>query len=88
MTTIDYIKREIKDFYENNKEVHFNISITHPKIELKNDPAKITGVYSNLFRVEEYSTGKPVTHTLKYTDILTKQIEIEEIKIQPNIEKR
>ena len=88
MTTIDYIKREIRSFYENDIKVHFNISINHPKLELRNDPARITGVYSNLFRVEEYSTGKPVTHTLKYTDILTKQIEIEEIKIQPATEKR
>ena len=87
MTTIDYIKREIRNFYEKNIEIHFNISISHPKIELKNDPAKITGVYSNLFRIEEYSTGKPVTHTLKYTDILTKQIEIEEIKMLPNAER-
>lgn len=88
MTTIDYIKKEIRTFYENGTKVHFNISITHPRIDLRNDPAKITGVYSNLFRVEEYSTGKPVTHTLKYSDILTKQIEIKEIKIQADTEKR
>ena len=81
MTTLDFIKREIRTLYETNPKIHVNICISHPKIDLKNDPAKITGVYSNLFRIEEYSNGTPTTHTLKYTDILTKQIEIEEIKI-------
>ncbi len=81
MTTIEFIKSEIRKFYETDTEIHINISITHPKINLRSDPAKITGVYSNLFRIEEYSNGTPVTHTLKYTDVLTNQIEIEEIKI-------
>lgn len=81
MTTLDYIKREIKNLYETNPEIHVNVSISHPKIDLKNDPAVIKGVYSNIFRLEEYSNGTPACHTLKYTDILTKQIEIEEIRI-------
>lgn len=81
MNTIDYIKKEIRTLYENNSQFHVNITISHPKIDLKKDPAKITGVYSNIFRIEEYSNGAPASHTLKYTDLLTKQIEIEEIKI-------
>lgn len=81
MNTIDYIKKEIKTLYEGQQKIHVNISISHPKLDLKNDPAKITGVYSNIFRIEEYSNGAPASHTLKYTDLLTKQIEIEEIKI-------
>jgi len=81
MTTLDFIKREIKTLYETKPEIHVNVSISHPRIELKNDPAKITAVYSNIFRIEEYSNGAPASHTLKYTDLLTKQIEIEEVKI-------
>ncbi len=81
MTTLDFIKQQIKALYEAEAKIHINISLTHPKLDLKNDPAKITGVYSNIFRIEEYSNGTPASHTLKYTDLLTKQIEIEEIKI-------
>lgn len=81
MNTIDYIKKEIKALYEGQQKIHVNVTISHPKIDLKNDPAKITGVYSNIFRIEEYSSGTPASHTLKYTDLLTKQIEIDEIKI-------
>lgn len=81
MTTLDFIKREIRALYETNPKIHVNISIIHPKIDLKNDPAKITAVYSNVFRIEEYSNDAPSSHTLKYTDILTKQIEFAEIKI-------
>ncbi len=81
MNTIDYIKFEIKKLYEAQTVIHVSITISHPKTEIKNDPAIITGVYSNLFRIEETSTGIPVTHTLKYSDILTKQIAISEITI-------
>lgn len=81
MNTLDYIKKEIKAFYDNKQEIHINISISHPKVELTRNPAKITGVYSNLFRIEEYSKGSPATHTVKYSELLTKQIEIVEIKI-------
>ncbi len=81
MNTLDYVKKEIKLFYDNGQEIHVNISISHPRVELTNNPAKITGVYSNLFRIEEYSKGTPITHTVKYSELLTKQIEITELKV-------
>ncbi len=80
MNTLDYVKREIKAFYDNEQEIHVNISISHPRIELTNNPAKITGVYSNIFRLEEYSKGTKATHTVKYSELLTKQVEIVELK--------
>lgn len=82
MTTLDIIKSKIKYLYENNPNIHMNVIINHPKISLQNDPAVIKGVYSNVFRVEEYSNGTPQCHTLKYTDIITKQIEIVELAIE------
>ena len=80
MSSLDLIKTKIKTLYETNPQIHVNISISHPKLNLQNDPATITGVYQNVFRIEEYSSGSPKYHTLQYTDIFTKQIEIVELK--------
>jgi len=74
--TLDEIKAQVKARYEKNPNVRVNISITRPRLRLRDDPAVITGVYPNLFRLEEYSSGAPKSHTLQYTDILTKRIEI------------
>ena len=79
MNALERIKRRIKHLYETNPQIHVNISRTHPKLDLKNDPAVITGVYPHVFRIEEYSTGEAQSHTLQYTDIFTKQLEIVEI---------
>ena len=79
MNSLDIIKSQIKNLYETNPRVHINISISHPRIHLKNDPVKITGVYKNVFRIEENSSGIPKYHTLQYTDVLTKEIEIVEL---------
>lgn len=84
MTTLDIIKSRIRYLYENNPNIHMNISINHPKIHLENDPAVIKGVYSHVFRIEEYSNGAPQCHTIQYTDIVTKQIEIVELATELN----
>ncbi len=80
MTELDDIKSKIKDLYENNPEIHINALINHPKTEIKNDRATVKGVYSHVFRIEEYSKGTPQCHTLQYTDIMTGRIEIAELK--------
>lgn len=80
MNTVDWIKRESKTLYETNPRIHVNISISHPKVHLQNDPAVIKDIYPNVFRIEEYSSGSPKCPTLQYTDVFTKQIEIVELK--------
>ena len=74
--TLDEIKSKVKERFENNPKVRVNVSITRPRLRLRGDEALITGVYPNVFRLEEYSSGAPKSHTLQYTDILTKRIEI------------
>lgn len=80
MTALDFIKNSVKKLYETNRDVHISISTLHPRVFVKNDPVKITGVYKNVFRIEEYSSGTPKSHTLQYTDILIKQVVIDEIQ--------
>ncbi|MBQ2973133.1 MAG: hypothetical protein IJE19_02150 [Clostridia bacterium] len=80
MSTLDLIKAQIKNLYENNPNIHINISLTHPRLHLTNDPVTIKGVYPHFFRIEETSSGVPKCHTLQYTDVLTGQVSIEEMK--------
>lgn len=81
MTDIDYIKNGIKKLYEKSPNVHLDVSFTHPKLQLENDPVKIIGAYANLFRIEEYSSGAAQCHSLQYADVLTGHIKIHELKM-------
>lgn len=79
MTALDRIKDQIARLYKTDPNIHVSLSLSRPKLEIKNDPAVIKNVYSNVFRIEERSTGAPQCHTLQYTDILTGQIAIAEL---------
>lgn len=80
MTSLDIIKRRIGRLYAVKPNVHVNVSLSHPKLELRDDPVTIKGVYPHVFRIEEYTSGEPKCHTLQYADVLTKQIEIVELE--------
>lgn len=79
MTTLDKIKEKVQARFKLDPNVHVNVCLTHPKLQLENDVAVIKGVYPHVFRLEEYSTGKPQCHTLQYTDILINRIQIIEL---------
>ena len=82
MTNIELIKRGIKRLYEKNPNVHLDVSLTHPKLHLENDPVVIKGVYANLFRIEEHSSGTAQCHSLQYADVLTGHIRIHELNAE------
>lgn len=80
MDTVEYIKSEINRLYETNPNIHISVSRTHPKVIVESSPAKIVGVYRNIFQIEECEGGKmPARHTFQYGDVLTGQVKIEEI---------
>lgn len=56
-----------------------NVSIKKPRVNADNVPAVINGVYGHLFNIEECSSGRPKIHSVQYSDIITKQIEILEL---------
>ncbi len=80
MNALDLIKNQIKQLYEASPDIHISISFSHPKIIFTNDPVTIKGVYPHVFRIEEKSSGVAKCHTLQYSDILTGQIKIKEMK--------
>lgn len=80
MNQLDYIREQIRNLCKNDSKIHIDISIQHPRLCLKNDPAQIKELYPRVFVIEENSTGVPQRHTLQYTDVLTRQIIIRELE--------
>lgn len=79
MTSLDIIKIKVKKLYETNPNIHINVTLKKPKINLSNEPVVIKGVYPHIFQIEEKSSGSPKTHTLQYTYVLSHNIEIVEL---------
>ncbi|MBQ6809416.1 MAG: hypothetical protein IJP09_01750 [Clostridia bacterium] len=78
--SLDSIKSKIKKLHQTNPNIHINVSMTNPKIHLKNEAVTIKSVYPHIFQIEENSTGVTKSHTLQYTDVLMKHIEILELE--------
>lgn len=77
-TTIQSIKNKIEELYRTNPKIHLNVSYTHPRISLTNEPVTIQAIYPYTFEVLENSHGYANLKTIQYTDILTKNIVVVE----------
>ncbi len=74
--TEDEIRAKIQRIFEKNPNIRMNVNLRKPKLVLVNASAVIKGVYPHIFQIEETSNGRLRTHTLKYTDIISGQIEV------------
>ena len=80
MDYIEQIKSGIEKLFKTNPNIHISVSRTHPKVIVDASPAKIVGVYKNIFQVEECESGKiSARHAFQYGDILIGQVMIEEL---------
>lgn len=79
MTALDIVKSKIIKLYKTNPNIHINVSMTNPRVNLSNEPVVIKGVYPHIFQIEERSSSSPKCHTLQYNDILLHYIEIIEL---------
>ena len=79
MNSLNAIKNKVKQLYVTNPNIHINVSLSQPKIRLRNHPVTIKSVYPNVFRIEDNQDGTSSFHTLQYSEILTKQLEIVEL---------
>ena len=76
MNEIQQIRQRILERYRHDPKIRINVSIAKPRLHLNNVPVEITGVYANIFQIEEVTDGQARRHTLQYTDVLTHNIEI------------
>jgi len=83
MDPLDYIKTEIEKLYKSNPDIHISVRSTRPKIAVEGAPATITGIYRNIFQIEETGSGSPRSHTFRYGDVLIGHVVIEELSYFP-----
>ena len=83
MRNISIIQSQIKKLYDNETEIHISVHSTRPKINVVNAPAKITGVYKNLFTVSVVENGLKKLYSVQYTDLFIGKVIIYELKNQP-----
>ena len=76
MNEIQQIRQRILERYRLDPKIRINVSFAKPKLHLNDVPVEITGVYANIFQIEEVTDGQTRRHTLQYTDVLTHNIEI------------
>ena len=77
--TIESIKKDIGQLYKTDPHIHVNVTMRHPKVSVRNEPAQITGMYPNFFQIEERENGYARRHTLQYNDVLIGRVEILEL---------
>ncbi len=82
MNSTDLIKNKIYNLYKSDPNIHISLSMTGPKINLNNEPALITGVYSHIFQIQASDGVTDIVkrYSLQYSDVLTKQITIAELE--------
>lgn len=80
MSELTLIKQQVRSLYETDPHIHINVYIPRLKPNIKNAEVVITGIYPNLFRIEQGSGSERRRYTVQYTEVLTKQVEIIELK--------
>ena len=77
--TVEYIKIGLEKLYKTNPNIHISVKLPHAKNQIQSVPAKIIGVYRNLFQVEGEDNGHTVRHTFQYSEILIGNVKIDEL---------
>lgn len=80
MTSLEMVKNKVKELYYTHPDICINVSISKPRVCLKNEPVTIKNIYPHIFQIEERSACHKC-YTIQYTDLLTRQIEI----VEPDI---
>lgn len=88
MSSVEYIKSEIERLYKTSPDVHVSMRLTHPKVIEEQTPARIVGVYGNIFQIEKGGCSHPSRSTFRYTDVLCGKIEIHELDFEPTADKQ
>ena len=79
MNSLTAIKQGVNHLYKTHPNVHVNVSLSQPKVHLKNHPVTITGVYPNIFQLEDRTGDRPSTHIVQYVELMMGNVEIKEL---------
>lgn len=76
---LEMVKEKIRRLYQTDPNIHISVTSTSPRIDVRNQPAEIVGVYKNIFRIKVDDNTAKHFHTLQYTDLLINKVKIREI---------
>ncbi|MBE6634847.1 MAG: hypothetical protein E7617_01415 [Ruminococcaceae bacterium] len=76
---MEHIKSAIERLYKTDPNIHISVKLTHPRIVIENIPARIVGVYKNIFQIEKSDGEHLCRHTFQYCDVLTGHVAIAEL---------
>lgn len=76
------VRKRIQELYEKSPKIHISVSQTRPKVSVKQAEATIVGAYLHIFCIEENSRGRAIRHSIRYADICSNFIRIEELNLQ------
>lgn len=62
-----------------NPNIHIHYQNAHPKVDIKNAPARIRNVYAHLFELEYEQDGQMNIRIHSYADVISRRIEIVEL---------
>lgn len=84
MSTLDYIKSEIKKLFATTPNIHISIKSMQTKTLAEKIPVRLVGAYRNIFQVEELGVAvRPERHSFQYGDVLIGRIVIQELDYTP-----
>lgn len=79
MLDVNEIKERIFRLCESGEEIHLSVYSKRPKICVVDVPARISGAYKNLFRIETTESGVVKAYTVQYTDLFIGKVKIREL---------
>ena len=65
MNNTDEIKIAVKKLFDKTTDIHVDVISRKPKIRIENAPARIVGVYKNLFTIEVNEDGLKKADTVR-----------------------
>ena len=69
MNEIQQIRQRILERYRRDPKIRINVSIAKPRLHLNDVPVEITGVYANIFQIEETSSDAGKTAFFHYPNL-------------------
>ncbi len=80
MNSVENVRSKIQHLYRTHPEVHMSINLKNSRLHPDNMSVVIKGVYPNVFRVEDNTSGIQKFYTYQYNKIVTKEIVILELE--------
>ncbi len=81
---MDYITKGIEKLCRTAPDIHISVRLANQRQVLDFVPAKIVGVYNNIFQIEtEGSLGRTERQSYRFCDVLIGQVKIHELDFLP-----